>query len=84
MKYKNLWQTDSFLRRQVTAVLSRLLITNEKDAEELLSSQISSGDPNTVTLASQIMLFKQLEKLNNKLSFYLFPNSLQGIVKKVV
>ncbi|ANS76805.1 hypothetical protein AWM70_21295 [Paenibacillus yonginensis] len=77
VKYKNLWQTDTFLRRQVTATISRLLITNSKISEELLSSQISSGVPNTVTLASQIMMFNDLEKLDNKLIFYLFPKSTQ-------
>ncbi|MNO98996.1 hypothetical protein D3C76_907580 [compost metagenome] len=79
VKYKNLWQTDTFLRRQVTATISRLLITNSKISEDILSSQISSGVPNTVTLASQIMMFKDLEKLDNKLIFYLFPKSIQRI-----
>ncbi|AZK47325.1 RNA-directed DNA polymerase [Paenibacillus lentus] len=76
-KYKNLWQTEPFLRRQVTAIISRLLTTNEKSGETLLASQISSGVPNTVTLASQILAFKDLEKLESKMLFYLFPTSSQ-------
>ncbi len=51
-KYQNLWQTDTFLRRQVTAILSRLLITNSIKVEKLLFNQISSGVTNTVTLAN--------------------------------
>lgn len=76
-KYKNLWQTDSFLRRQVTAIISRLVITNENAANELLSSQVSSGISSTVTLASQILAFKNLEKLDSKLTLYLFPKNFQ-------
>lgn len=76
-KYKNLWQTETFLRRQVTAIISRFLTTNEKSGEALLASQISSGVPNTVTLASQILAFRDLEKLESKMLLYLFPTSSQ-------
>ncbi|MBE7177849.1 MAG: RNA-directed DNA polymerase [Mucilaginibacter polytrichastri] len=76
-KYINLWQTDSFLRRQVTAILSRLVITNSKAVEKLLFNQISSGITNTVTLANQIYQFSYREKFDNKLAFYLFPKNLQ-------
>lgn len=75
-KYKNLWQTDSFLRRQVTAVLSRLLISNSK-AKQLLITQLSSGITNTVTLATQIGQFSTIDKLDKKLTFYLFPEKKQ-------
>ncbi|MCC8089174.1 MAG: hypothetical protein LIO79_07925 [Rikenellaceae bacterium] len=75
-KYKNLWQTDSFLRRQVTAVLSRLLLTNTK-AKELLYTQLSSGILNSVTLSTQIFQFAKIEKLDKKLTYYLFPEKLQ-------
>ncbi|MCC7331786.1 MAG: RNA-directed DNA polymerase [Flavobacteriales bacterium] len=76
-KYKNLWQTDSFLRRQVTAILSRLVVTNSKAVEKLLFNQISSGITNTVTLANQIFLFSKVERLDGKLSLYLFPKNYQ-------
>ena len=68
-KYKNLWQTDTFLRRQVTAILSRLLITNSVKVEKLLYNQISSGITNTVTLANQILSFSDFEKSNSRLNF---------------
>jgi len=76
-KYQNFWQSDSFLRRQVTAVMSRLLVTNSKDVDALLYTQISSGVTNTVSLANQIQLFSQLDKLDGKLCFYLFPKNPQ-------
>jgi hypothetical protein len=76
-KYKNLWQTDSFLRRQVTAILSRLVVTNSKVVEKLLFNQISSGITNTVTLANQIFLFSKVDRLDGKLSLYLFPKNHQ-------
>ncbi|SET70938.1 hypothetical protein SAMN05216326_1812 [Nitrosomonas marina] len=76
-KYQNFWQSDSFLRRQVTAVMSRLLVTNSNEVDALLYTQISSGVTNTVSLANQIQLFSQLDKLDGKLCFYLFPKNLQ-------
>lgn len=76
-KYQNLWQSDSFLRRQVTAVMSRLLVTNSKEIDELLRIQISSGVVSTVSLANQIQLFSGIEKLDGKLRFYLFPKNEQ-------
>jgi len=78
-KYKNLWQTDTFLRRQVTAILSRLLITNNTKVEKLLYNQISSGITNTVTLANQILSFSDFEKSNSKINFYLFPENKQKL-----
>lgn len=76
-KYQNLWQADSFLRRQVTAILSRLLITNNRAVEALLFNQISSGITNTVTLANQIFQFSSIKRLDKKLNFYLFPEKIQ-------
>lgn len=76
-KYQNLWQSDSFLRRQVTAIMARLLITNSNDVEELLRLQISSGVVSTVSLANQIRYFSALQGLDNKLTFYLFPKNQQ-------
>lgn len=76
-KYQNLWRSDTFLRRQVTAVMGRLLITNSKDIEKLLYTQVSSGITNTVSLANQIQIFSQKKKLDGKLRFYLFPTKVQ-------
>lgn len=76
-KYKNLWQADTFLRRQVTAVLSRLLITNSRHIENLLYNQISSGIPNTVTLANQILSFSDFDSIDKRLNPYLFPENIQ-------
>ena len=76
-KYQNLWQSDSFLRRQVTAVMGRLLITTSKEVDSLLYTQISSGITNTVSLANQILQFSDIQKLDGKLRFYLFPKKPQ-------
>ena len=76
-KYQNLWQSESFLRRQVTAVLGRLMITNNKEVDALLYTQISSGINNTVSLANQILQFSTIDKLDAKLRFYLFPEKRQ-------
>jgi len=76
-KYKNLWQSDSFLRRQVTAILGRLLFMNNREVYSLLYTQISSGITNTVSLANQIIQFAKIKKLDEKLRFYLFPKKPQ-------
>ena len=77
IKYQNLWKTDSFLRRQVTAVMARLLVTNNEDVEKLLYTQISSGITNTVSLANQIQVFSKKDKIDGKLRLYLFPTNVQ-------
>ena len=76
-KYQNLWQADSFLRRQVTAVMGRLMITASQEIESLLYTQISSGVTNTVSLANQIQRFSDIDNLDGKLRFYLFPKNPQ-------
>lgn len=76
-RYQNLWQADSFLRRQVTAVMGRLLITNSKEIKSLLYTQISSGIANTVSLANQIQRFSNIDSMDGKLRLYLFPKNVQ-------
>lgn len=78
MKYQNIWQTDSFLRRQVTSVLSRVFSANPVRVSELLMTQISSGVSNTVSVASQIVQFSTLERIDTKMDMYLFPKHVQS------
>jgi hypothetical protein len=73
LKFANIWQTNSFLRRQVTAVMARLLSTKRDVVEPLLKQQISSGISNTASVANQILAFARLSALDKKLSWYLFP-----------
>jgi len=74
-KYKNLWQSDNFLRRQVTSSLAKLYHTHRKEeVKSLLNTQISSGIVNVVSVATQIAAFAQLKQLDKKLSPYLFYN----------
>jgi len=76
-KYQNLWQSYSFLRRQVTATLARLLVTKGKEVHNLLNLQLSSGIADTVSLANQIYSFSRLEELDSRMRFYLFPKNKQ-------
>jgi len=77
-KYENIWKADAFLRRQATAVLSRLLSMENPAPRALLVQQISSGAIGTVSVANQISLFEQLESLESKMSMYLFPTKKQN------
>lgn len=74
-QYVNLWQSDSFLRRQVTAVLARTLMSDPDKVQSLLESQIAAGNPSTISVANQILSFRKLTTTNKKLTFYLFPSS---------
>ena len=76
-KYDNLWKTDAFLRRQATAVLSRLLLMESEAPRALLSEQIASGAMGTVSVANQIAFFAISEKLESKMDMYLFPTKKQ-------
>lgn len=77
-KYANIWQSESFLRRQVTATLPRLLSFDKDAVLEMLRAQVSSGVPNAVTLANQIIGFSSLDKIDTRLSMYLFPTRSQA------
>ena len=73
-EYENLWQADSFLRRQVTAVLARTHSAAPEQVQRMLESQIAAGNPSTISIANQIVSFQRLAKLDKKLKYYLFPD----------
>jgi len=74
IKYRNYWQSHSFLRRQVTATLARLLPLKSKKPNELLNQQSLSGVPSTVSVANQISAFSKAKFLETKVRMYLFPD----------
>ncbi len=73
LKYQNLWQANSFLRRQATICLSRTLVVESEKGKDLLSQQALSGIPSTVSIANQISLFSKAKTIEPKLRMYLFP-----------
>lgn len=77
--YENLWKSEPFLRRQVTAVLARLYIYEPEKVTKLLESLIASGDTSTVSLALQIMNFSKVNVISPRLNLYLFPKNKQRI-----
>jgi Reverse transcriptase (RNA-dependent DNA polymerase) len=85
VRFQNLWQSNSYLRRQATAVLPRLFIYNKGKVSELLTTQISSGVASTISIASQIAFFSTLEFVEFKLNSYLFhPNQRFNLQKFLV
>lgn len=74
-KYEGIWQRDSFLRRQVTCVLSRVLLFDRNKVTNILNSQLSSGITNTISAALTILEFANLESVNKKLASYIFFDS---------
>ena len=65
------------MRRQATATLSRLLLTESETSRELLAEQIASGAMGTVSVANQISFFELAEKIEPKMDMYLFPTKRQ-------
>lgn len=74
-KYRNIWQNNSFLRRQATASMARFGFALDGRRRELLGSQVMSGVPTTVSVANQIVNFSDLESIPFGLSAYLFPKT---------
>lgn len=67
------WKSSPFVRRQVTAVMSRVLIVDSNYANNILRRSVSNNNFQISSLASQINEFSSLQKSNKKLNSYLFP-----------
>ena len=72
IRYLNLWQSNPFLRRQVTSVFSRLLVMRRADIDEIISMQIASGIASVVSVATQLREFASIPSIDKRLSLYLF------------
>ena len=79
LKYQNLWQNNSFLRRQGTICICRTLCIPNNKSIELLSHQALSGVPSTVSIVNQIYLFSNIEEVEPKVLMYLFPKNAPKI-----
>lgn len=75
MKYRNIWQGNSFLRRQATASMSRFGGSRSARRQELINHQAMSGVPTTVSVANQLSQFAEIKTLPFNLNAYLFPTS---------
>ncbi len=72
-RFKYIWQGNTFLRRQATALFSRTLSGSGRKSRTFLRRQIASGEANSAALATQIIVFSNVTSLDKKLDFYLFP-----------
>lgn len=75
VKYRNIWQNNSFLRRQATASMARFSNSLKKSQIELINHQAMSGVPTTVSVANQLTQFADLAVIPFGLNAYLFPTS---------
>lgn len=75
MRYRNIWQSNSFLRRQATASMGRFGSNRSRSRVELIKHQAMSGIPTTVSLANQITDFAEIGSIPFKLNAYLFPTT---------
>ncbi len=79
IKYENFWQADHFLKRQATALFSRLYLVDPQKVNTMLSAIASSGDNSSTFLANQILRFSNITTLEPKIHLYLFPTHKQKI-----
>lgn len=79
VKYRNIWQNNSFLRRQATASMARFSSSLKKSQVELINHQAMSGVPTTVSVANQLKQFAELTVVPFSLNAYLFPTSKPSI-----
>ncbi len=79
IKYRNIWQNNSFLRRQATASMARFSSSLTKKQVELINDQAMSGVPTTVSVANQLKQFSVLTAVPFGLNAYLFPTSKPSI-----
>lgn len=75
IKYRNIWQNNSFLRRQATASMARFGCSLNTQQRELINHQAMSGVSTTVSLANQITQFGDFSAIPFGLNAYLFPTS---------
>ena len=76
-KFSNKWHKEALLRRQIVCILSRLYLYDKEKVNNLLNQQISSGVIDTISVANMILSFLNLDKLDSKLSSYLFPPQMK-------
>lgn len=74
-KYRNIWQNNSFLRRQATAAMARLSYLRAKQTLDLINHQAMSGVLTTVSVANQLTQFADLASMPFSLNAYLFPTT---------
>lgn len=74
-----IWNKYSFLRRQVISVLPRLYRYQKNWVRNLLRQEKNGGDINTASVALQIEYFTEIDKMDNKLKFYIFPDKVPKI-----
>ncbi len=77
VKFEGMWSKNSFLRRQVACVLSRLYCTDTKMVKKILEEQIRSGVPDAMSVSGDILSFAKIDSLDKSLKFYLFPTNLK-------
>jgi hypothetical protein len=73
INYESLWNRKPFLRRQVTAIMARLLPFKEDKVRTFLEKQISTGDSQIVSMANHILKFSSAKTFEGKVHMYLFP-----------
>lgn len=75
VRYRNIWQGNSFLRRQATASMARFGSNRSGRRLELINHQAMSGVPTTVSIANQLSQFAELGAVPFELNAYLFPKA---------
>ncbi len=77
-KWENIWKTEPFLRRQVTAIMGRLFFIKKEEVKFFLEKQIATGEQNIVSIANHILYCSSIDKIEKKVLMYLFPENMKS------
>jgi len=78
-EFEYIWQQHSFLRRQATSIMGRLLNYRKDKITTFLNKQIATSEPQIVSVANSILYFSNLNIIEQKVKMYLFPQKKYNI-----
>lgn len=67
VKYENIWKKHPFLRRQITSIMSRVLIYRKEWVTKFLQKQIATSETQVVSVANAILSFSEFDRIEKKL-----------------
>ena len=76
-KSKQQWVNEQFLARQVVSLMPRIYLFQREAVMRIIDDQLTSGPRDAASVASNVKNLLTSERLNKRLSAYLFPENIQ-------
>jgi hypothetical protein len=71
------WVNEQFLARQIVSILPRIYNIDRDETNHIIEDQLKSGPRDAASVASNIQNLFSVERLDKRLSSYLFPEKIQ-------